>query len=337
MSLRNEIITINEEENLDENKSLITKDNSCLNKCLTFFTPVDSEEIIADTRSFKQKIIPDIIAPSIAESVFTIGFSLYVSSNLGPYANKWYQRPVFYSGLYTLINTLSRIYNSSDNFRKNILLEDPEIEIRLKTQVARILRSCLFTLGDASRVLALHEFFHALAGYIVYKNPQPTLLFDGGILIPGGGVTKFKNRTLSAAGEKIGAQNARTFVSGMGPGGELLTILSQLTIAQVLSNKAPQISMYLRLSSLASIVDLVIYAIGAYRDNNCEGPSDFCRLKEAGLSPTLMIAIIAGLTLVYQLTLSASSFLINNSKCKKEEPKVEELSEDETEHKSLKR
>ena len=70
-----------------------------------------------------------------------------------------------------------------------------------------------------SRTVLIHEGGHALTGMALFKNANPTIRYDYSIFCPVGGSTSF-NRTLelSSWGEKIGFNNSRTLVKGMGTG-----------------------------------------------------------------------------------------------------------------------
>lgn len=301
-------------------------------KYFTFFAPIDDDAFDADTRSYCQKIPYDVLLPSFLESVSLslVGFaSTYLEQS-----TPWYRNPVLYSSIYLTANLFSRLIINTDLCIKKTFCfkNSPKNERALKVQGARCFNAASFAFANLPESFLLHEIGHLLASLAVFQNPQPKVCLKGGIFFPDGAYTYLENKTLSLSsfGEKIGTRNANRLLDGMGLGTDLIMAIIELTLAEIIVNKFPETSLHLRLLAMTALMYDIVYAVSAFSDNTCYQnnkplPNDFCRLNEEGLSPALVLAIMAGLTLLFQLGLSVTHYLINNSSCRKEEVKVEEL------------
>lgn len=279
-----------------------------LSKCLNFIDPIDD----LTYKKIQENIqgIGSTVLPSLIEGTVLMLGAASAGLHLEPGA-LWYQVPLLYSGLYLTQNILTRLCSIISNCTNDhIFLKDPNLEFSLRVHGVRLMRALLFALGDFPRNLLMHEAGHAVAASALYQNATPEMYIRGGYFFPQASYTNYSgNWSLTSFGERVGVNNSRTTLAAMGTGADIISILLELTLAQIASRrKYSEMALYIRASALLLIIADMAQAIDALNDNHCPDQSDYCE----GLSPELMIGLLVGLTFSYQLILSISSCCRNN-------------------------
>jgi len=347
--IQDTLIEINEgpAEDLSDEELVVKDTDGLLNqetktypkasKYITFFAPIDDDALDNDDRSVGKKLLCDAFVPNLIETPFVLGLTGFATTYLNHLDTfiPWYRNPLLYSSMYTSINLISRIVMNTDLCIKKTfcLPNNPKTERAMKIQGARLCRSVLFALANDPINIVTHEGGHSLTALAVYENAQPKIYLKGGLFMPDGGYTRISSNKLSALGETIGTNNSAILFNANGSTADMVGALFKLMCAQIVSNKFPEIALYLRVDVFLIVMKDILYALAAYDNSNCYDnykpkTSDFCSLKEEGISPALMVAAMAGLMLIVQLGLSLTSCLVSRSSCHNE-AKVEELKEEE--------
>lgn len=148
-------------------------------------------------------------------------------------------------------------------------------------------------IDSATRNVLIHEGGHALAVIALYKETLPEITispFEGGM-------TEFIPEELSAFGNSVGEENAAAIVAAAGAGLAILFATAQLIAGHSLSENYPELSRYLEVTGLVTILEHIGYAASALLRECSEG-HDFFFLREGGVSPAFCIALMLLLPLI---------------------------------------
>lgn len=127
----------------------------------------------------------------------------------------------------------------------------------------------------------IHETGHALAAKALYQNANPRIE----ILPFVGGFTRFSTEKLSFLGRKLGEGKSIALTAAAGPFLSLSVSSGLLASSFCIEKKYPEISLYLRMTSIADFINHTIYALSALKASSTALSHDFVRLRLCGIHP----------------------------------------------------
>jgi hypothetical protein len=184
--------------------------------------------------------------------------------------------------------------------------EDAEQEkeaYRFVIKAAEYLCPLSFSILDSTtRDVLIHEGGHALAATLLFKGANPSITINP----LEGGVTRYYQRGLTSLGEMLGTQKADFIISAAGTAASLGYSLLNIILADRLAESHPQLSKYLLVMGITSILNSIIYAASALF--TAFPGHDFAALWRGGLHPVASIAMMVLLPLIVKGILFAIDY-----------------------------
>lgn len=154
------------------------------------------------------------------------------------------------------------------------------------------------TLVDSqTRGLIVHEGGHALAATLLIKDPQVRIKINPFQ----GGVTSYNTWPLTRLGELFGRENSKLLIAAAGPLFSVITATTCFGASLALGKSHPELSRYLKMTSLDCIAQHAFYAFSALGTAASEKSHDFVNLMGAGLHPLAAVVSIIALPILVKL------------------------------------
>ncbi len=160
-------------------------------------------------------------------------------------------------------------------------------------------------LDSTTRDLVIHEGGHLVAASLLYKNAQPEIIvrpFQGG-------ATSFWTNGLTKLGQFFGEKGSRLIVAGAGPAAAVLVNSAHIGIAHAIRKTHPNLSRYLKVTAIISLVGHIFYALSALTPKNHMPAHDFVALRAGGIHPVASIVAMVALPIIVKLGLCAYDHL----------------------------
>lgn len=284
------ILTINEQINeigLDKNNGrLSTKKN------------------IDPCKEFKSNLIKEIVKKTLIELAVALAFTaaacFFVATPIGM------ATLLLCSIAAIAINIILRSVNAYCINRLYLLKYDNSpaaLEKKARFQMISnflqyLVPTSFSTLVDANtRELIVHEGGHALAAQILVKNPNPRITINP----LQGGQTTYRIGALSKVGEFFGRENSKLLIAAGGPALAVGAATVAFGTSYALRKSNPELSRYLRVIAIDSIVQHAFYAVSALWTSAARTSHDFVRLMAGGIHPIAAAVSIIALPLIVRI------------------------------------
>ncbi|MFI5334596.1 MAG: hypothetical protein ACHQT8_05470 [Chlamydiales bacterium] len=151
----------------------------------------------------------------------------------------------------------------------------------------------------ATRDTLVHETGHALAVLLLLQNALPEITIDPFE----GGLTTFDDAELSRFGNWLGEELVASIIAGAGGALAVICATGQLIAGHTLSTTYPELSRYLKITGVVSILENMVYAASGLK-RTCSRSHDFHFLwKSGGIHPVTCVALMALLPLIAKIIL----------------------------------
>lgn len=257
-------------------------------------------------------LLPSFIETSVAMSYSAVAYH-FLTSKVA-----WYLNPFVTSSTLMGFNLFQRLLSTS-------LSDDNKVD-KAGKKMLRVSRGLVYSLMDTgTRSIVVHESGHALAALSFFQNANPRIHITPGK----GGFTSYHLDALTELGKKIGKTHSRTVITAAGTGVATLWDCMSLIAAQTISDEYPEIKSHLRLAVLVNVLNELAYVFSVYYSGCDNIGHDFCKLDQAGFSPSEAAAAILVPLIVLQGILSGISYMRHSKNMKdNKETRIEEINEE---------
>ncbi len=236
----------------------------------------------------QKKIIFSIFRRTVFEACWV---GTIASLTLSCAASSTMVRPLLLQGISTvLVNFLFKSVCGYQDYRIN--------KDRISPSICSAFITAVFY--EATLGVLLHEFGHVAAIKLLCSHSHIEIRWVSFFK----GITTYSNNGLSLIGKALGKEASTAFIYAAGPLFVVAASVSALVIGLKLRKSHPELSLYLRMTSLVTIAHHVLYAYSALRVSQDCSTHDFVRLWNFGLHPH-----VAAISMVALLGMSAIAYL----------------------------
>lgn len=148
-----------------------------------------------------------------------------------------------------------------------------------------------------TRELIVHEGGHALTTKILVKNPGVHIRINPFQ----GAVTSYRLGALTSIGEFFGRANSKLLIAAAGPALSIVAASVNLAASLALRKSNPELSRYLNIIAIDSVVQHVFYALSALWTSSAQRGHDFIQLMAGGIHPIAAVVSIIALPLIVRI------------------------------------